>query len=125
MNIDTCQVCPERRRPCSGACPCGADEQGRDIGELATAGTCPLGKFDQPAEPQPVKVNVIKGVVGLAKAATGIDRAGDDTIASRKATCDACQKQGRTLGLETCGVCGCSLAAKRRIKSEACPLGKW
>ena len=43
------------------------------------------------------------------------------TIAARRAACEACDRwdHGR------CNQCGCFTFAKTRLKSEACPLGKW
>lgn len=83
---------------------------------------CPHGM--KPAQPATLGAKLARGVKGLAKAAAGVDRAPDDVIAQRQATCSACEQgAGRAL----CGVCGCLLAAKLRVASESCPLDppKW
>lgn len=111
--IKLCHDCPARKAKGTGAaCP----ESGLAFLGHAEAGECPLGLFAGLT----VK-GVAHGVVGLAKAAFGIDRAGDATIEARRATCAACPEwTGRT-----CKLCGCLVAAKIRLKGEACPAGKW
>jgi len=69
---------------------------------------------------------VAHGIAGLAKAAMRIERASDATIAARETTCDGCEHLDRSLlGIRRCSHCKCALAAKIRIKSERCPIGKW
>lgn len=44
-NIEKCHRCRHRQAICRGPCPCFADEDRRDIIELAQRHLCPLGKF--------------------------------------------------------------------------------
>jgi len=72
---------------------------------------------------------IAAGVVGLTKAALNIDRAPDDVIEQRRATCRACPFASpctsNPLKFCTCMKCGCVLKAKTKIASESCPVGKW
>jgi hypothetical protein len=72
---------------------------------------------------------LIRGAVGLAKAATGIDRADRATIATRRARCQACPEAVPCVGNIgkrcVCQQCGCLIRAKTALASEKCPLGKW
>ncbi len=64
---------------------------------------------------------IAKGVIGLAKATLGIDRADATTIARRNTLCSECPKLIRTAGvLRRCGVCGCIIVAKIRLASQSC-----
>jgi hypothetical protein len=74
----------------------------------------------QPSQPTMID-RLTHGASGLAKAALGIDRADDATIATRYALCMACDRHA--IGL--CTACGCLCAAKVRVAGEACPEGKW
>ena len=67
------------------------------------------------------RISVVKGAVKLAQSELGLGIAADKTIAARRAACEACDRwdHGR------CNECGCYTYAKTRLKSEACPLGKW
>jgi hypothetical protein len=47
--------------------------------------------------------------------------ADENTIKFRRSNCDICEKA--KLGI--CKQCGCVIDFKIRLKSEACPLGKW
>lgn len=44
-----------------------------------------------------------------------------DVLAARKAACAGCPKDEDGW----CGACGCNLAAKQRLATEVCPLGRW
>lgn len=69
---------------------------------------------------------LVKGTAGLAKAALGIDRADEATIAARRKTCAACPNAITTAGIvRRCKLCRCALAAKVVIAGERCPVGKW
>lgn len=53
--LSICHRCPERHRPCAGACPCKID--GADIIEHAREEQCPRGYYDgvpQPADSVPI-----------------------------------------------------------------------
>jgi len=67
------------------------------------------------------KRNIPKGIVGLAKAEFGIDRASEALIAERKAVCMACELND----IGRCSECNCYLHAKIRINKETCPENKW
>lgn len=79
----------------------------------------------------------LQGVVGLVKAAAGIDRADDETIRARLLTCAGCPQLERNPLLHLppgasgvspasrCRACGCFVAAKARLASESCPEGRW
>lgn len=96
---------------------------------------CPEGRWADENAPQADIVDALKpmdaqtsmmqrmahGATGLAKAAMGLDRADDATIATRYALCMACDRHA--IGL--CTACGCLCAAKVRVAGEACPEGKW
>ena len=64
---------------------------------------------------------LIKGAVGVAKAALGVQADAVEVVQERWATCLACEEHdcGR------CKVCGCFTGAKVRLASESCPQGKW
>lgn len=72
---------------------------------------------------------IITGATGLAKAVTGIDQAEKETIAQRREICRGCadavpcpfSPNKKCL----CGVCGCLLVAKTKLKKESCPKAKW
>jgi hypothetical protein len=46
-------------------------------------------------------------------------------VRARQKICASCSSLTHTFGVETCRECGCVIAAKTRILSAACPLGKW
>ena len=80
--------------------------------------------------------NCLKGAVGLAKAALGIDAAPPAAVAERRDACRGCDRASRNpsprhvaaRGLTTlsrCAECGCFIAAKTQLAGETCPLGKW
>tara|TARA_R110000744_G_scaffold66072_8_gene135091 strand:- start:415 stop:726 length:312 start_codon:yes stop_codon:yes gene_type:complete len=64
---------------------------------------------------------MLQGSAALLKAELGIDAADEETMAKRKATCLACD----SYDFGVCNDCGCFCAAKVKLKSEACPQGKW
>lgn len=66
--------------------------------------------------------DMVRGVVGLAKAELGMDAATPEVIAARKEVCLACRPH---YDFGVCSACGCYLAAKVKIASEKCPDGKW
>jgi hypothetical protein len=70
---------------------------------------------------KPTVADVVKGAVGIAKAATGIGMASQADYQARWAICTACDQHdaGR------CRTCGCFTGAKVRVASESCPVGKW
>lgn len=61
------------------------------------------------------------GGVGLLKAELGVDAAGDELEAARRATCESCEAWDHGV----CTDCSCFTAAKVKIKSEQCPRGLW
>lgn len=66
-------------------------------------------------------MNLLKGIVGITKAITGVGAASEEQQSSRYRICIECPKDNRGM----CGECGCVIAAKIRNASEACPIGKW
>jgi hypothetical protein len=73
-------------------------------------------------------MGLIKGGAKLLKAELGIDAADEATMAKRKALCLACPVYDFGVCVEEKGGCGCFVAAKIKLKSEACPLSpnpKW
>ena len=77
----------------------------------------------RPARPA-AKATLAHGVVGIAKALTGIDRASDATVAARTAICEACDQWQKLPVGHRCKACGCT-GLKLLVASESCPLGKW
>jgi len=67
------------------------------------------------------KKNIPKGIVGLAKAEFGFDRASEELITDRKAICMSCDLND----IGRCFKCNCYLYAKIRIRKEKCPENKW
>jgi len=87
---------------------------------------------------QTVVEQVTHGVVGLAKAALGIDKTPVNIATARLRQCAGHPTGGEDaiepcpayapvlLGLAMgCTDCGCSVAAKLRIASETCPRNRW
>ena len=71
-----------------------------------------------------------RGVVGLTKAAIGIDKTPSDVVLLRRAVCEVCERaEVRRLGgvavLRLCAACSCFILPKTAIRSETCPEGKW
>ena len=70
----------------------------------------------------PVAVtDAVKGAVGVAKAAFGMNAASSDDYKARWAICLSCDQHdaGR------CLACGCFTGAKVRVARESCPMSKW
>jgi hypothetical protein len=96
---------------------------------------CPDGRWQNETANQTAIIDALKpidgnaniiqrvahGATGLVKAAFGLERCDDATLAHRRATCAACDqmRDGR------CNLCGCLLAAKQRLAGERCPAGHW
>jgi hypothetical protein len=86
-------------------------------------------------------MDVVSGIVGLAKVAAQaagvpVDQADAATIAARRDFCRDCPHASKnpkyadrpSKGLtraSRCDLCKCNIAAKTRIASQKCPLGKW
>ena len=71
-----------------------------------------------------------RGVVGLAKATLGVDKAPTNVVLLRRAVCEVCERaEVRRLGgvavLRRCEACSCFILPKTAIMSEVCPEGKW
>jgi hypothetical protein len=65
--------------------------------------------------------DMVRGAVGVAKAALGVQAAPVAEVQARWAFCQQCDQHdcGR------CLACGCFTGAKIRVAGESCPLGKW
>ena len=70
-------------------------------------------------------LGLIKGSAKLLKSELGIDAADEETMADRKALCLGCPIYDFGVCVEEKGGCGCFVAAKVKLKSEACPMDKW
>jgi len=68
---------------------------------------------------------LLRGGVALVRAAIGRDRASNATMLARQAACLACPQIRGAWPLAQCRLCGCLVAAKRRLASETCPTGRW
>jgi hypothetical protein len=70
---------------------------------------------------KPTVGDIIRGAVGVARAATGLGAASQTDYQARWAICMACDQHdaGR------CRTCGCFTGAKVRVARESCPAGKW
>lgn len=83
---------------------------------------------------------VIHGLVGSAKALLQMDKADSDLILHRRIICNVCPHampcKGNPDEACWCGklwtglaghekTCGCNIRLKTRLRSEACPQGKW
>jgi hypothetical protein len=80
--------------------------------------------------------DIIAGAVGLAKAAVGAEPVPPEVLQDRRDKCRECPHASRdpkrldrpTKGLTVlskCDLCGCFIAAKTKLASEACPDGRW
>lgn len=78
----------------------------------------------------------LNGIVGLAKAALNLAPVTPEQLAQRRDECRRCDRAGKSAkprfaefggltSLSKCRECGCYIAAKTRVASESCPLGKW
>jgi hypothetical protein len=82
--------------------------------------------FEAAKSARPAAVKIKQGMMGLAKAALGIDRASDELIRQRTEICRGCEHAKFVAGkLASCGLCGCIIKAKVRIPREHCPIKKW
>lgn len=83
-------------------------------------------------------LNGVSGLMRVGAQLLGIplDAAPADVVAGRRDVCRECpeatknaaKRDGPTKGLtlkSMCRECGCNIAAKTRLASEACPLAKW
>lgn len=66
-------------------------------------------------------MDILRGIVGLTKAVTGIGAATDEEQQRRYSLCVTCEQDKRGI----CGGCGCLIAMKIKNASEACPIGRW
>ena len=64
---------------------------------------------------------LLKGSAALLKAELGIDACPDATIIDRRNLCESCEHYD----FGVCDNCGCFCAAKVKLKSETCPVGRW
>jgi hypothetical protein len=64
---------------------------------------------------------LILGGAKLLKSELGIDAADEETVEKRKKLCIGCDKYD----FGVCSDCGCFCAAKVKLTSEKCPIGKW
>ena len=70
-------------------------------------------------------LGLIKGGAKLLKSELGVDAADEETMAKRKEMCLGCPIYDFGVCVEEKGGCGCFVAAKIKLKGEACPLSKW
>jgi hypothetical protein len=132
MRCAACEQFSEAERPRCALMPDTMPWRlGLAINASHPSAPCPAGKWaDMSAptaampdsmKPATIAQTVTNGATGLVKAALGLDRCDDATLAHRRATCAACDqmRDGR------CNLCGCLLAAKQRLAGERCPIGKW
>jgi hypothetical protein len=65
---------------------------------------------------------IISGYSNLARKRAGIpDKATEYVAKGRMVICKGCEdRKGNT-----CGKCGCNLAAKTRAATASCPINKW
>jgi flavoprotein len=84
---------------------------------------------------------IFDGIAGLSKvglqlAGVPVDRASDAVTLARRDACRECPAATRNAArldrrakgltsLSRCRECDCVIAAKTRLASERCPLGKW
>jgi len=91
---------PNRKKSKKGKKPCSACEKKRNWSKLK---------------------RLVTGGSKLLMSELGIDAATEDTIIARKELCMACD----SYDFGVCNECGCFTAAKVKLNSEECPLGKW
>ena len=65
--------------------------------------------------------NLIVGGAKLLKSELGIDACDEATIIDRRNLCESCEHYD----FGVCDKCGCFCAAKVKLKSETCPVGRW
>jgi hypothetical protein len=134
-----CQPCredPEWRKQMGAPeeCPYGitvenasSQRQKPEIKPTKPTITIPVEEGKEPKKGCGGCQKAIHGAVGLTKAALGIGYASPDVIAQRRATCAQCEHaMGDIRNIMTrCAICDCFLAAKTKLASEKCPIGKW
>lgn len=64
---------------------------------------------------------LILGGAKLLKSELGIDASDEKTVNKRKELCLSCDRYD----FGVCSDCGCFCAAKVKLTSEKCPIGKW
>lgn len=105
----------------------------------------PTTPAESPAEPSLLQTvahagrATLAGMVGMGKAALGLDQVPPEVMADRLAICDQCEHsrpKDKPVEERRCGQlldaikpgtapCGCGLADKTSLGGQACPLGKW
>lgn len=63
----------------------------------------------------------MRGVVGVAKALTGVDRPSPLVVEERRRSCLKCP----ALRYQMCTECKCAAFLKVLVAGETCPLGRW
>lgn len=69
----------------------------------------------------PTVSDLVRGAVGVAKAALGVQAAPAEVVRERWAACLACAEHD----CGKCTACGCFTGAKIRVAGESCPRGMW
>jgi len=74
--------------------------------------------------------NKIKdGSIGISKAILGIDKAEENLIENRRKICKTCRfklsRKYLNRDVDTCGVCGCLIVAKTKLRNSKCPKRFW
>ena len=99
-----------------------------DSGVAHTVEKSPIAEMAPPTNEPGCKTCAAKGlkrlIMGgakLLKSELGIDAADKETVESRKNICLGCDKYN----FGVCSDCGCFCAAKVKLSSEKCPIGKW
>jgi len=64
---------------------------------------------------------LLLGGAKLLKAELGMDACDEETIIDRQNFCESCEHYD----FGVCNKCGCFCAAKVKLKSETCPVGRW
>ena len=79
--------------------------------------------------PRPTTDSITRGLRGLAMATARLQLPNNEVLAFRRHQCFGDSDKGapcdRLAMGALCKECGCLAAAKIRVASEACPLGKW
>jgi hypothetical protein len=69
---------------------------------------------------------VVKGAVGITKAALYVNRAPEVLIRQRRAVCAACpQANAGSSKTSRCLACTCFIYPKTATVTEKCPQGRW
>jgi len=71
---------------------------------------------------------VLRGAIGLTKAAVGADYAPRDVIVKRRTACRTCDQRtgaGPIQWLHRCRLCDCFILPKTTQMGEVCGLAKW